>query len=146
MPCLQDCNCTTLDRSLRHSDPKFTYSEHVRHFIHTHNNDVSFGLVTAVIGAGAGYYASRMARGCVLMFGVGILGLEALSRLEWATVDWHSVSTEVTDRCLWLTGSALGPFPWSWARRGFVAGLLIGFSLENVGRNNNGGNSAIPAE
>lgn len=124
---------TALQRSFK-QPPKFTYDQHLRHFLHTHNNDISSGLVTTVIGAGLGFYASKVVRACGVMIGVSILGLEALSRLKWATVDWLSVTNEVIVRSSLVTGSSLGPFPWSWSRRGFVAGLLIGFSLENLGR------------
>lgn len=117
--------------------PTFTCQQELIHFIHMHNNDTSSGLVTVLIGTGFGYYASKVVRCCGLMIGVGILGLEALSRLRWATIDWHTVSNEFVARSGLVTGSSLGPFSWSWSRRAFVAGLLMGFSLENLSRSNN---------
>lgn len=123
-----------LQRNYKQSQQQFTYEQRMRHYVHSHNNDIPSGLLTAVVGAGFGYFACKTLRACGLMIGVGILGLEALGRLGWATVDWQSVTDMVAVKSSALGGTALGPFAWSWSRRGFVAGLLIGFSLENFGR------------
>lgn len=125
------CDCNTLERSTPKS-PNFTYDQHMRHFIHSHNNDISSGVITTLVGTGLGYYSSKVVRACGVMIGIGILGLEVLSRFEWAMVDWYTITDELVLRSKMLTGSPLGPFTWSWSRRGFISGLLIGFSLENL--------------